>query len=58
MSDWKALAEKELRGRPLDELTWETLEGIPVKPLYSPEDAAGLDHVGSTPGFEPFTRSP
>ena len=28
MIPWKELAEKELRGRPLDDLTWETLEGI------------------------------
>ena len=28
MTDWKSLAEKELRGRPLDDLTWQTLEGI------------------------------
>ena len=56
MSDWKALAEKELRGRPLDDLTWETLEGIPVKPLYTEADLEGLDHLGSVPGTAPFTR--
>ncbi len=56
MSDWKALAEKELRGRPLDDLTWDTLEGIPVKPLYTAEDTDGLAHLGGTPGVAPFTR--
>ncbi len=56
MSDWKSLAEKELRGRPLSSLDWETLEGIRVKPLYTEEDVSGLDHMGSTPGFAPFTR--
>ena len=56
MTDWKSLAEKELRGRPLEDLNWETLEGITVKPLYTEEDTAGLDHVGSTPGYAPFTR--
>ncbi len=56
MSDWKALAEKELRGRPLSDLDWNTLEGIRVKPLYTAEDVAGLDHVGGVPGFAPFTR--
>jgi len=56
MSDWKSLAEKELRGRPLSSIDWETLEGIRVKPLYTEDDAAGLEHVGSVPGFEPFTR--
>ena len=56
MSDWKALAEKELRGRSLDDLTWETLEGIEVKPLYTQADLDGLDHLGSIPGAAPFTR--
>jgi methylmalonyl-CoA mutase len=56
MSDWKALAEKELRGRSALELDWETLEGIRVKPLYTAEDAAGLPHMGNLPGFAPFTR--
>ncbi len=53
---WRSLAEAELRGRPLEELTWQTLEGIPVQPLYTAEDVAGLDHLGSIPGEAPFTR--
>jgi methylmalonyl-CoA mutase len=54
--EWAELATKELRGRSLDDLTWETLEGIKVKPLYTAEDTADLPHLGSLPGFEPFTR--
>ncbi|AVO36502.1 methylmalonyl-CoA mutase [Pukyongiella litopenaei] len=54
--DWRALAEKELRGRPLDDLTHETLEGIAVKPLYTGADTAELPHMGSLPGIGPFTR--
>ena len=54
--DWQVLAEKELRGRPLDDLTKETLEGIDVKPLYTQDDTADLPHMGSLPGFGPFTR--
>ncbi|CUJ89083.1 methylmalonyl-CoA mutase [Shimia thalassica] len=54
--DWSELAEKELRGRPLEDLTWNTLEGIPVKPLYTAEDTDGLDHMNTMPGFGPFTR--
>lgn len=53
---WQSLAEKELRGWSVDDLTWDTLEGIPVKPLYTAEDTADLDHMGGVPGQEPFTR--
>jgi len=49
IKDWQELADKEVKGR---DLTWETPEGIAVKPLYTAEDAGdpGL------PGFGPFTR--
>ncbi|MEZ5697382.1 MAG: methylmalonyl-CoA mutase [Sphingomonadaceae bacterium] len=48
-AEWKALAEKEVKGR---DLTWSTPEGFEIKPLYTAEDAGdpGL------PGFAPFTR--
>ncbi|QYX55547.1 methylmalonyl-CoA mutase [Roseovarius sp. SCSIO 43702] len=54
--DWRKIAEKELRGRSLDDLTWHTLEGIAVKPLYTDEDLEGVDHLGTIPGQAPFTR--
>ena len=53
---WEEIAAKELRGKPLDALTWDTLEGIKVKPLYTAEDTAGLAHMGGVPGAAPFTR--
>ena len=56
LETWKTLAEKELRGRPLDALTWETLEGIRVKPLYTEADLEGLPQTGTVPGAAPFTR--
>lgn len=55
LADWQALARKELRDRPLETLSFETAEGVAVKPLYTaadvPEGAAG-----ELPGFAPFTR--
>ncbi len=54
--NWRALAEKELRGKPVEDLTWNTLEGIPVKPLYTEEDTADLPHMGTIPGEGPFVR--
>lgn len=53
---WRDLAETELRGRPLDDLTWHTLEGIDVQPVYTAEDVSDLDHMGSIPGEAPYTR--
>jgi len=57
--DWKKLAEKELRGKPLDELTWNTPEGIPVLPVYDAGDGQGHPHQAATlPGLPPYTRGP
>jgi methylmalonyl-CoA mutase len=53
---WRSLAEGELRGRPLDDLTWKTLEGIEVQPIYTQDDLEGVDHLGSLPGAAPYTR--
>ncbi len=47
---WKALADKEVKGKSLD---WETPEGITVKPLYTAEDVTADPGL---PGFAPFTR--
>ncbi len=49
-AEWKALADKEVKGR---ELTWRTPEGIDVKPLYTAEDVTADPGL---PGFAPFTR--
>jgi len=53
---WRKQAEKELRGRPLNDLTWNTLEGIHVSPIYTADDVVALDHMNTMPGIEPFTR--
>jgi methylmalonyl-CoA mutase len=58
LDDWRALAGKECKGRPLEELVWDTPEGIAVKPLYSVEDLKDLDHLDSMPGMMPFVRGP
>ncbi|TMV92670.1 methylmalonyl-CoA mutase [Thioclava sp. BHET1] len=57
-AEWRKLAEKELRGRDFGDLTWKTLEGIDVKPLYTEADLEGLDHLGTVPGISPYTRGP
>ena len=57
-ADWDALARKELRGKPLEDLTWLSPEGIPVKPLYTPGDLENLQHLNTMPGLAPFVRGP
>lgn len=50
---WKALAAKEARGQ---DLSRTTPEGISLKTVYGPEDAAGID--SGYPGVTPYTRGP
>jgi len=54
--EWRALAEAELRGKPVEDLTWTTLEGIDVQPVYTEDDLKDVDHLGTIPGAAPFTR--
>ena len=58
LQKWQAAAEKELRGKPLDELVWETPEGIPIKPLYTAADLESLERLDTLPGAAPYTRGP
>ena len=58
IEDWQALADKEGRGRTHRDLAWETPEGIVVKPLYTADDLADVEHVGGLPGFAPFVGGP
>jgi methylmalonyl-CoA mutase len=58
LEDWQELAIRERKGKPLEELTWNTPEGIPVKPLYTAQDLEGLEYLDSMPGMAPFVRGP
>jgi methylmalonyl-CoA mutase len=55
---WSTAARAERRGAPVEELTWIPLEGLPIRPLYLPQDIAGLPHLDSLPGEAPFLRGP
>src|SRR5260221_9908565 len=37
---------------------WLTTEGIAVKPVYGPDDVAGLDFLEGYPGIAPYLRGP
>ncbi len=58
LSDWQTLAGKERKGRAIEDLIWDTPEGIAVKPMYTAEDIKGLNHLDSLPGMAPFIRGP
>ncbi len=55
---WTDLATKQLRGKSLESLDYETPEGIRVKPLYTAEDLEGMEHINTLPGLEPYVRGP
>ncbi len=58
MNDWQQQAARELKDRPIEELTWNTPEGIAIKPVYTADDLAELEHLSTLPGFPPFLRGP
>ncbi len=58
VQDWEKLAAKEIKQETTEPLTWETAEGIPVKPLYTVADLEKLETVATLPGFAPFLRGP
>ncbi len=55
--DW-AKAFKAETGKSVDEVIWETMEQISVKPLYTEDDIKELKHLGYMSGMAPFLRGP
>ena len=58
MEDWKKSAQKSAPGGKVDELGWQTPDGIHLKALYTATDTEALQYTNSLPGFEPFVRGP
>jgi methylmalonyl-CoA mutase len=56
--NWADLAEKQMKGKPIDSLNWDTPEGIQIKPLYTAEDLEGIETANTLPGIEPYVRGP
>lgn len=44
--------------RTQERLLWQTMELIPVKPLYTAADLESLEHLDFTAGIPPFLRGP
>jgi methylmalonyl-CoA mutase len=45
-------------GKGPDALTWETPEGIGIKPVYTAADLSDVDFLGTYPGIAPYLRGP
>jgi len=56
-NQWRKKAE-QIAGKKIDELSWQTMEQINVKPLYTDSDLAQLEHLNFTAGIPPFLRGP
>ena len=55
--EWKEKFKAET-GKSVEDFIWETMEKIPVKPLYTKDDIEQLDHVDYLSGIPPFLRGP
>ncbi|MFZ7945166.1 methylmalonyl-CoA mutase [Neobacillus sp. 19] len=55
--EWLEKVNQEI-DHSFDDLLFETNEQISLKPLYTKEDRAGLEHLDDLPGLPPFTRGP
>jgi methylmalonyl-CoA mutase len=58
LDGWKKAAARSAPGGDVVNLNWVTPEGITVQALYTRQDAEGLSHTDTLPGFEPFVRGP
>ena len=58
LDTWRELVVSQSRGKTESDFVSESASGIPVKPLYTAGDIAGLDHVHSLPGLPPYVRGP
>ncbi|KAJ1551693.1 hypothetical protein HK096_004229, partial [Nowakowskiella sp. JEL0078] len=52
--NWEKSVKKELKGKPIEALIWNTAEGFPVKPVYTQADTANV--IDEAPGVYPYTR--
>jgi methylmalonyl-CoA mutase len=56
-AQWKKAVEAELKGASFDKkLVTRTFEGLPLQPLYTRADLAGLPHLQCKPGEAPYLR--
>lgn len=54
---WETGFQKET-GQTPDSLSWDSLEQIKIKPLYTEADLSNCEHLDYLPGIPPFLRGP
>jgi hypothetical protein len=54
LENWKESAQKSAPNGNVDQLGWNTPDGIYLKALYTAADTEDLKYKNSLPGFEPF----
>ncbi|MBK7228652.1 MAG: methylmalonyl-CoA mutase [Ignavibacteriales bacterium] len=55
--EWEEKFKQET-GKSVEDFIWETMEKIPVKPLYTKDDLKNLEHKDYLSGLPPFLRGP
>ncbi len=55
---WEKAAAKQAPGGDVNNLVWNTPEGLAVKALYTKKDVENLDFADTLPGVAPFLRGP
>jgi len=55
--EWEEKFKRET-GKSVGDFIWETMEKIPVKPLYTKDDSQNLEHLDYLSGIPPFLRGP
>ncbi|MCX7832846.1 MAG: methylmalonyl-CoA mutase [Ignavibacteria bacterium] len=55
--EWKLNFEKQT-GKDLEDFIWNTLEQIPIKPVYDYEDIKNCQHLNFYSGIPPYLRGP
>ncbi|QOI36592.1 methylmalonyl-CoA mutase [Leptospira interrogans] len=57
-SDWEKSALGDLGFSSMEQTLWLTPEKIPVKPVYTSEDIAEMEHLDFVAGIPPYLRGP
>ena len=55
--EWEEKFKQET-GKSVEDFIWETMEKIPVKPLYTKDDLKDIEHKDYFSGLPPFLRGP